>query len=114
MEGVTNLQPHLETLLWSVFAVLFIGVGSVLLGKLASWISRRLGVSASESRKVYWGFLFAGPWIIGFVIFVVGPALASFYYSFTDYKLGDPIEWIGLENYRQLLLGRRITWAALR
>jgi ABC-type sugar transport system permease subunit len=105
MEGATNLQPHLETLVWSAFTVLFIGGGSFLLAKLASWISRRLGVSASESRKVYWGFLFAGPWILGFVIFVVGPALASFYYSFTDYKLGDPIEWIGLENYRQLLLG---------
>lgn len=104
MEG-TNLQPHLETLLWSAFTVLFIGGGSILLGKLASWISRRLGVSASESRKIYWGFLFAGPWVLGFVIFVVGPALASFYYSFTDYKLGEPLEWIGLENYRQLLLG---------
>src|SRR5690606_18606084 len=65
----------------------------------------RLGVSASESKKVFWGFLFAGPWILGFVIFVVGPALASFYYSFTDYKLGEPMDWVGLENYRELLLG---------
>ena len=37
---------------------------------------------------MYWGFLFACPWIIGFVIFVVGPALASLYYSFTDYRMG--------------------------
>jgi ABC-type sugar transport system permease subunit len=103
--GATNLQPHLETLIWSALTVLFIAGGSYLLGKLASRIARRLGVSASESNKVYWGFLFAGPWIIGFVIFVLGPALTSFYYSFTDYKLGDPLEWIGLENYRQLLLG---------
>lgn len=105
MSGATNLQPHLETLIWSALTVAFIVIGSYLLGKVASWIGARLGVSASESKKVFWGFLFAGPWILGFVIFVVGPALASFYYSFTDYKLGEPMEWVGLENYRELLLG---------
>lgn len=104
MEG-TSLQPHLETLLWSAATVLFIVVGSFLLGRLASWVGGRLGLSASERNKVFWGFLFAGPWILGFLIFVLGPSLASLYYSFTDYKLGETPVWSGLENYRELLLG---------
>ena len=49
--------------------------------------------------------MFASPWIIGFVIFVVGPALASLYYSVTDYRLGKDLHYIGLDNYRTLLLG---------
>lgn len=104
MEG-SSVQPHLETLLWSAATVIFIAVGSVLLGRLASWIGGRLGLSSSERNKVYWGFLFAGPWILGFVIFVLGPAMASLYYSFTDYKLGEVPNWTGLENYRELLMG---------
>ena len=104
MEG-TSLQPHVETLVWSAATVIFIVVGSYLLGKVASWVGRRLGLSASEANKVFWGFLFAGPWILGFVIFVLGPSVASLYYSFTDYKLGEVPNWTGLENYRELLMG---------
>lgn len=104
MEG-TSLQPHLETLLWSAATVVFIAVGSFLLGRLASWVGGRFGLSASERKKVFWGFLFAGPWILGFLIFVLGPSLASLYYSFTDYKLGETPVWSGVENYRELLLG---------
>jgi ABC-type sugar transport system permease subunit len=68
-------------------------------------IARAAKSSETEQRKVFWGVLFAGPWISGFFIFVLGPTLVSLYYSFTDYKLGKPIEWIGLDNYRTLLSG---------
>jgi ABC-type sugar transport system permease subunit len=104
--SLAALQPHLETLGWSALTVLFIIVGSYLIARLASWIAGRAGQPGSEQRKIFWGFLFASPWIIGFVIFVVGPALTSLYYSFTDYKLGDPINWVGLNNYATLLTGK--------
>ncbi len=104
--SLAALQPHLDTLGWSALTVLFIIVGSYLIARLASWIAGRAGQSGSEQRKIFWGFLFASPWILGFVIFVVGPALASLYYSFTDYKLGDPITWVGLNNYSTLLMGK--------
>ncbi len=109
-------QARLDNLVWSLATLLFIIVGSVLVGTSARWIAARAGLSGAEQRKVFWGIAFASPWLIGFVIFVVGPALASLYYSFTDYELGKPMNWVGLENYRDLLTGsgahgRRFTQA---
>src|SRR5688572_4082201 len=101
----SSIQARVDTLLWAAATVLFIIVGSVAIAHLARLIARRLRISEAEQRKIYWGFLFASPWIIGFVIFVVGPALASLYYSVTDYQLGKDLNYVGLENYRTLLMG---------
>lgn len=100
-----SVQARVDNLLWSAATILFIIVGSVAVAQAAHLIARWRGLSASDQRKIYWGFLFASPWIIGFVIFVVGPALASLYYSVTDYRLGKDLHYIGLDNYRTLLLG---------
>jgi ABC-type sugar transport system permease subunit len=94
-----------RTLVWAVGAAAFIAASSLSVGVLAASIAKQLRVTASEQRKVFWGFAFAGPWIVGFVIFVLGPAIASFIYSFTNYKLGGEMEWVGLDNYRTLLMG---------
>jgi ABC-type sugar transport system permease subunit len=99
------LPPQLNTLIWSLATVIFIITGSLATGYGASRAGGLLRLSAAEQRRLFWGVFFASPWIIGFFIFVVGPSLASLYYSFTDYKLGGPINFIGLENYRELLLG---------
>jgi len=100
-----EVQSRLDNLAWSLATVLFIIASSAAVAYLARWVARLRGLSVSEQRKIFWGFLFASPWIVGFIIWVVGPALASFYYSFTDYKLGGNAEWIGLGNYQRLLLG---------
>jgi multiple sugar transport system permease protein len=46
-----------------------------------------------------WGYLFIGPFIIGFLAFTIVPMLASLYFSFTEYGLFDAPKWIGFENY---------------
>jgi len=109
-------QARWENFLWGLATVALIIVGSVVVGTIARRVGAVLGFSTAERRKVFWGFAFASPWIIGFVIFVVGPALASLYYSFTDYQLGKEMSWVGLENYQKMLLGegahgRRFTQA---
>jgi len=47
------------------------------------------------------GYVFAAPFIIGFLAFTLIPMFLSLYYSFTDFNLrtGD---WIGFENYIRL------------
>jgi ABC-type sugar transport system permease subunit len=85
--------------------ILFIFFSSVALGMFARTVAAWIKLSPAEQQRVFWGFTFAGPWVVGFFIFVAGPALASLYYSFTDYKLGEPATWVGLENYRVLLSG---------
>jgi multiple sugar transport system permease protein len=56
-----------------------------------------------ERREAIAFYLFAAPWILGFLIFTVGPMLASLYFSFTNYDLFDPIQWLGWQNYVDLL-----------
>ncbi|MFN8373418.1 MAG: sugar ABC transporter permease [Anaerolineae bacterium] len=98
-------DARIENIGWAILTVLFIIATSFVLAQLARLVARLFRQSEAEQRRIFWGFLFAGPWIVGFIIFVLGPTIASLYYSFTDYKLGDVPEWVGLENYRTLLLG---------
>jgi multiple sugar transport system permease protein len=46
--------------------------------------------------------LFQLPWLLGFCAFLLYPAVASLYYSFTRYSLFGSPHWIGLTNYRNL------------
>ena len=45
------------------------------------------------------GYISISPWLVGFIILIVGPMLASFYLSFTDYNLLSSPKWVGLDNY---------------
>jgi multiple sugar transport system permease protein len=49
------------------------------------------------------GYLFLLPWLIGLVVIVAGPMIASLYLSFTNYSLIQAPEWVGLDNYLRML-----------
>ncbi len=49
------------------------------------------------------GYLFIAPWLIGFLVFTLGPFLASVYLSFTNYDILSPPKWVGTANYQTLL-----------
>lgn len=53
-------------------------------------------------REAGWAYFFISPWIIGFLVFTIGPMLASLYFSFTEYNIVDPPQWLGLANFRHL------------
>ncbi|MDQ0255946.1 multiple sugar transport system permease protein [Evansella vedderi] len=42
---------------------------------------------------------FLSPWLIGFIGFVIGPMIYSFYLSFTNYNMLTAPQWVGLDNY---------------
>lgn len=48
-----------------------------------------------------WGLLFIAPWILGFVLFYLGPMIASFIFSFFDYNLVTPeaTRFVGTQNW---------------
>lgn len=56
-----------------------------------------------RQKEMIAGYLFISPWIIGFLIFILGPIIASFYFSLTDYQVVKSPVWTGLDNYRQLV-----------
>ncbi len=47
-------------------------------------------------------FIFASPWIIGFIAFTFIPMLSSLIISFTKWNILTPPEFIGLENYKSV------------
>src|SRR5438105_2576670 len=65
--------------------------------------ARHRGLPPITRRALLAAALFQLPWVIGFGAFLLYPALASFYYSFTDYTILNAPHWIGLDNYRHLL-----------
>lgn len=62
-------------------------------------------MSTARRREAVAFYLFAAPWILGFLIWTVGPMLASLYLSFTSYDLFTAPQWIGVQNYSDLLSG---------
>lgn len=65
-----------------------------------STTQRRFG--RLKTREALAGWLFASPWIIGFLIFTAGPMLFSLYASFTRYNITTTPQWIGVDNYQAL------------
>lgn len=74
------------------------GVGAfVVVARRAGRVGRLMRGEAAA------GFLFASPWIVGFLVFTLGPILASLLFSFCDYDVLHPPRWVGLRNYAELL-----------
>ncbi|MEU4286740.1 sugar ABC transporter permease [Kribbella sp. NPDC026596] len=70
-------------------------------------------MSGLRRREALWFYLFASPWIIGFVVFLLGPMLASVYISLTDWDSFTAPKWVGLDNYTRLLTEDPVFWKAL-
>ena len=76
-------------------------------GKAKTAEERRLRKKeAGRDNKA--GYLFLLPWLIGLVLIIGGPMLASLYLSFTDYSLIQAPSWVGLENYTRMLSDPRL------
>jgi multiple sugar transport system permease protein len=59
-------------------------------------------MSLQARRNFLWGLFFTSPAIIGLLLFVAYPILASLYYSFTSFSFFGNFRWIGLVNYSDL------------
>lgn len=69
--------------------------------------------SPLQRNEALEGYLWISPWVIGFLLFALGPIIASAYLSFTQYKIaGSPI-WIGLANYREAFFIDKQFWPSL-
>jgi len=67
--------------------------------------SKSLSLRFKKKSQVS-GLLFTLPAIIGFVLFSVGPMVASFILSFSNYSITKPTSFVGLSNYKELFSGQ--------
>jgi multiple sugar transport system permease protein len=62
-------------------------------------------MTGRERREAWEALAFLSPWIIGFLLFIGGPIVASFVMSFYRWDpsdLDNPRQFIGVANYREL------------
>ena len=72
-------------------------------------------MSPARRKEAFWFYLCIAPWLIGFLVFQLGPMIASFVFSFTRYNISQPMVFVGLANYIRALSGQDILfWHALK
>jgi len=74
---------------------------------------RRPKISRSVMRQNVLGYLWISPWIIGFLVFILGPMVASFGFSFTNYRIINEARWVGLDNYIYAFAEDDLFWPSL-
>lgn len=60
------------------------------------------------------GYLFLSPWLLGFFILTVGPALVSLFLSFTNYNMLEDPQFVGVSNYTRMFTEDQKFLSALR
>lgn len=71
------------------------------------------GSARLRRRQALVGYLWISPWLIGAVLFTVGPMLASLFLSFTQYNIVESPRWIGLANYVQAFTKDDLFWGSM-
>jgi len=68
--------------------------------------------TAADRKDFRWALLFLSPWIVGTLVFTIGPMLWSLWLSFTNYDpLSGKQDFIALANYQAMLGDRRAATA---
>ncbi|WP_428390013.1 extracellular solute-binding protein [Mucisphaera sp.] len=66
------------------------------------WFARKQKLGAIDRAQERTGFLFIGPWLLGFVLFLLGPMVVSLLLSLTSWSAMAPLSsarFVGLDNY---------------
>jgi len=72
------------------------GLRGVLVGK-------RQPMSPLRRKEALYGYIAISPWLVGFIVFTMGPMVYSAYLVFTEWELITPPRWVGLQNIRFLM-----------
>lgn len=67
-----------------------------------------------EMKRHWLLYLMMAPFLLLFLIFTVYPVLQAVFYSFTDFNVFEKPSFVGLDNYRKLLINDTIFIKALQ
>ena len=70
-------------------------------------------MSPMAKREERYFYLCISPWIAGFLIFTAGPIVASLFFSFCNYDVVTPPNWVGIQNYKRLI-SDPLFWQSLK
>ena len=78
---------------------------------LASSRRRSGGFARRETISFY---LLISPWLLGLLLFVLGPMLVSLAISLTQWDLLSPARFVGLANYERMFTRDPLFWQSLK
>jgi multiple sugar transport system permease protein len=81
--------------------------GILLLGRIVG------GKTKLQVTRALQAYMYLLPWLIGLTVFWVGPIIASFYFSFSNYDVLSPPQWVGLQNYQKAFFEDTLFWPSL-
>jgi multiple sugar transport system permease protein len=64
-------------------------------------------------EEIFWAYVFLLPWLVGLLVFVLGPILFSLGLSFFDYTLGRDVSFVGLDNWVRAFTRDELFWPSL-
>lgn len=70
-------------------------------------------MSALRRRQAMEGWLFASPWIAGFLTFTAGAMAFSVWMSFQRWNILTPPRYVGLANFRKAFIDDPLFWKCL-
>jgi len=73
---------------------------------------RRTGSLARREALTF--YLLISPWLLGLLLFVLGPMVASLVISFTKWDLLSPARFVGLDNYEKMFTRDPLFWQSLK
>ena len=73
--------------------------------------ARRQSLAHQEEVAFY---LFISPWLVGFIILVLGPIIGSFVLSLSEWNMAQPPVFVGINNYVALIGADELFGKSLR
>jgi multiple sugar transport system permease protein len=67
-----------------------------------------------RTREALTFYLVIAPWIIGFLVFTLGPMLYSVFLSMAKWDIIGTPRWVGLKNFQTLLFKDDLFWKSLK
>ena len=98
---------------WGWFVAAAAAVAVVLLALGALWTSRKGRYRQVFNSQTGAALFFVSPWLIGFLVFTIGPMAVSLVYSFCRYDVLHPARWVGLYNYYTIFFRHNRFWLSL-
>jgi multiple sugar transport system permease protein len=74
---------------------------------LVRWLRKPAG------RRTIVGYIFIAPFMLGFLIWFLIPALTSLWMAFQDWNMIQPPKFVGLDNFRNMFTDK-LFWQALK
>jgi multiple sugar transport system permease protein len=121
-ESTTIVQRELDRIVvpesgaevsWTTITTIYASVLLLAAIGFSIWFFTRFTGRQQAREEAYAGWLFASPWIVGFIVFTGGPILFSLIMSFCTYDALSPSHFVGLRNFKEAFTQDPLVWKSL-